>query len=194
MSTILFHGQWFVIQINKVNVFLFQYNSYYYQNILKITVNTSEAKLSEAISKMTEYGNPLKSIFKNSNFKQSLNKLLLNNSDQSYVVDKIDKNWQRYTILLSNIDQTRKPTKGRWIASTSVKLIILMSRLRFFLSSVFSKKWVIILMSDSTYLLGNQRAIAAMYGQFLNHFSWWYDTSWANEIWTIDPVTFSEWL
>ena len=60
---------------------------------------------------MTEYMNQLKSISKNSNFKKSLNKFLLNNSDQSYAVDKIDKidkNWQRYTILLGNIDHLQE--------------------------------------------------------------------------------------
>ena len=110
--------------------------------------------------------NQLKTLPKNIRLKQRFAKTIDNNNDQSYAVDIIIKMLKRCTILLGHLDQyeTEQPNNVGVVCAILVKLLVLMNGFRFFFSSVFNKKWVIILMSDSTYLLGNQKLFTAILG------------------------------
>ena len=93
-------------------------------------------------------------------FKQKLNKFIANNSDPNVGIDRSMSFAKRNRIIFSrNLEeyQSGHMSKSRLVQAILLKVFVLMTVIRFFLSSVFNRKSVNVLMSDANHLLGNQR-------------------------------------
>ena len=85
-------------------------------------------------------------------FKTKYNNFLLNNVDQSLVIDKIMDFCRKYYIFcVENLDDYEhgQIKKDRIIRISFIRFLCFLTAIRFFISSLSSKRWVIIFMSES---------------------------------------------
>ena len=96
--------------------------------------------------------------------KQSFETFIGNNCEQSIAVDKIVLLANKYGLFLSDdLDQYesgRRVSKRRLFTVFLLKLATFLTAVRYFLSSVFYSRTVVILMSDASYLFGKPRIIS----------------------------------
>ena len=98
--------------------------------------------------------------------KDKLKGFITHNLEQSRAVDKIVSFASKYKVFTTrDLDayQRGEIDKVQMTNSIMMKMLSLVTGLRFFVSSLFNTKLVTIMMSDANYLLGNARLFSILY-------------------------------
>ena len=97
--------------------------------------------------------------------KNTFNKFIKNNSNEIKGIEIYENFFVKYYIIYSpSFDDYKKDYKPikRIIKSTAMKLTLLLTSIRFGISGIFNNPWVLYVMSDCHYLVGNQRLFSMM--------------------------------
>ena len=97
--------------------------------------------------------------------RNTFNNFVINNIEESKGIERIEKFVTKYFFLFSSTfedySNSNRP-RHRIIKSILMKSTLLLTALRFGVSAIFNRPWIMSIMSDSNYLLGNGRLFSTM--------------------------------
>ena len=96
--------------------------------------------------------------------KQKLQNFVINNSEESISINRIEKFAKKtYVIASENFDfyLKRYKSKRRQYIVLFIQFINILTSMRFGISAIFNNQWILYIMSDANHLLGNQKLLSA---------------------------------